>query len=188
MCHALVSLCSGISRLALFDGKPAMLLPLDNMRVDHLTGTLLHLFGNAAGEIDPRRPLFQALIHLDLWDDSDWVAKLPIAALPALTHLCVHGALVSSFLLSMLKKCDNLHILVHMYWSQLQRPEAVPDLVDPRLVLLILDEYITDWAAGAKGRRDFWIRADKFVAKKRRGEIKSGQILADHLCFSLRTN
>ncbi|KAJ7282382.1 hypothetical protein C8J57DRAFT_1463116 [Mycena rebaudengoi] len=171
----LVSLCNRISRLALFDGKPAMLLPLDNMQVDHLSCYLLQLFGNAAGEIDPRRPLFQALTHLDLWDGSDWVAKLPIAALPALTHLCVHGDHTSSFLLSMLKKCDKLHILVHMYWTQQdlrKRPEAVPDFVDQRLVLIVLDKNIEDWAAGAKGGQDFWTRADKFVAKKRRGEIK----------------
>ncbi|KAJ7255712.1 hypothetical protein C8J57DRAFT_1345456, partial [Mycena rebaudengoi] len=172
----LMSLCSGISRLALFNPKPAMLPALDNMRLDHLSCSLTHLFGIPAdpGEINPRRPLFQALTHLTVWDISDWVDRLPIAALPTLTHLCLHGAHKSAFLLSMLKKCDRLHILVNMYWSQMDLMEAHAgsDFVDPRLVLIPLEDYLADWAAGAKGGQDFWARAERFVAKKRRGEIK----------------
>ncbi|KAJ7207794.1 hypothetical protein C8J57DRAFT_1403088 [Mycena rebaudengoi] len=167
----LLSLCSSISKLALFQPEPAMLPVLDNMRVQHLSIVLRHLFG---GEIDPGRPLFRGLTHLDLWDD--FLDDLPIADLPALTHLCINNERESSFLLTMFENCDKLHVLVNMYWKQLdlERARQAPDLVDdPRFVLMALDsdEYMADWRVGANGGQDFWARADRFVAKRKRGEI-----------------
>ncbi|KAJ7255664.1 hypothetical protein C8J57DRAFT_598725 [Mycena rebaudengoi] len=175
----LISLCSGISRLALFDPKPTMLPALDNMRLDHLSVSLAILFGHSSnpGEINPDRPLFQALTHLCLWDDSRMIDGLPIAKLPALTHLCVNGRQDSLFLLSTLRNCAQFRVLVHMYWTRvaLGRAQQTPDVVDdPRFVLMTLDVdgYLADWRAGAKGGQDFWARADRFIAKKKRGEIK----------------
>ncbi|KAJ7256890.1 hypothetical protein C8J57DRAFT_1343247 [Mycena rebaudengoi] len=137
----LMSLCSGTSRLALFDPKHTMLPAIDNMRVDHLSAL-----------------------------------KVPIAQLPALTHLCVNEKQDLPLLLSIVKKCDKLCVLVNMYWSQFDLEEAqpAPDFADdPRFVLMALDseEYIADWVAGAKSGQDFWVRAEKFIAKRKRGEI-----------------
>ncbi|KAJ7241654.1 hypothetical protein C8J57DRAFT_91518 [Mycena rebaudengoi] len=175
----LMSLCSGTSRLALFDPKHTMLPAIDNMRVDHLSVSLAYLFGHPSdpGQIDPGRPLFQALTHLDIWDSSEWALKVPIAQLPALTHLCVNEKQDLPLLLSIVKKCDKLCVLVNMYWSQFDLEEAAqpaPDFADdPRFVLMGLnsEEYVADWVAGATGRQDFWVRAEKFISKRKRGKI-----------------
>jgi hypothetical protein len=189
----LLSLCSGISRLTLFDPKPAMLPFLDSMRVKHLSISLAQLSGHPSGlpEIDPGRPLFQAITHLELWDTSPLVAGTPIAQLPALTHLCVaeqHGLLP---LLSFLKKSDKLCVLVNVYCFQVEFEKVQQDFVDdPRLVLMKLNfqGYVADWVAGAKGGQAFWRRAEKFIAKKKRGEIEPGRLPPIPPPFSLTTN
>ncbi|KAJ7256087.1 hypothetical protein C8J57DRAFT_1517809 [Mycena rebaudengoi] len=45
---------------------------------------------------------------------------------------------------------------------------------DPRFVLMWLsnDEYAEDWKVGVEGGRDFWVRAELFIAKRKRGEIQ----------------
>ncbi|KAJ7255660.1 hypothetical protein C8J57DRAFT_1345374 [Mycena rebaudengoi] len=168
----LISLCSGISRLALLYPKPTMLPALDNMRLDHLFVSLSFLFGHTSdpGEINFDRPLFQALTHLGLLDDR-LIDGLPFAQLPALTHLCVTEQHDLQPLLSILKKCEKLCVLVNMYGSQVDFEQDFVD--DPRLVLMTLspEEYMTDWVAGTKGGQDFWARAEMFVVKQRR-EIK----------------
>ncbi|KAJ7255673.1 hypothetical protein C8J57DRAFT_1655223 [Mycena rebaudengoi] len=150
-----------------------MLPVLDNMHVQHLSTVLRRLFG---GEIDRGSPLFRGLTHLDLW--GDFLDDLPIAGLPALTHLCINDERESSFLLTTFENYDKLHVLVNMYWKQLdlERARQAPDLVDdPRFVLMALDldEYVADWRVGSNGGQDFLARADRFVAKRKRGEISA---------------
>jgi hypothetical protein len=183
----LLALCSGISRLTLFKCEPTMLPALDGMRIQYLSLVLWDLFGGHstwAGDtppiIDTRRPLFRGVTHLDLWDDGTRVAGLPIAELPALTHLSLNEEQNLSLLRSLLSSCENLHVLVNMHWKQLdlERARQAPDLVDDlRFVLMALDtdEYVADWRVGANGGQDFWARADRFVTKRKRGEISPGQ-------------
>jgi hypothetical protein len=40
-------------------------------------------------------------------------------------------------------------------------------------VMIICSKYFWDWAAGARGGVDFWIRADTFIAQKKRGDVAS---------------
>jgi hypothetical protein len=53
-----------------------------NLRVQYLSLMLEHLFGYAAGGIDPARPLFRGLTHLDLWDDVQWWRDSPSPSYP----------------------------------------------------------------------------------------------------------
>jgi hypothetical protein len=177
----LLSLCTGISRLSLFDSKPAMLPALDNMRVNHLSVSLAHLFRHPPDprQIDLGRPLFQAVTHLEVWDASELVVGLRFAQLPSLTHLCVTEYQDLPLILSVLKKSDKFCILVNMYWSVAEFERFSVD--DPRLVLMTIAgsmEHIADWEARAEGGQDFWARAEKFIAKKKGGEIEPGRIPA----------
>jgi hypothetical protein len=45
-------------------------------------------------------------------------------------------------------------------------------------------EAITDWMAGTRGGSDFWVRAEKFVAKRRCGEIQTGLMSVWIMCPS----
>ncbi|KAJ7255764.1 hypothetical protein C8J57DRAFT_1518054 [Mycena rebaudengoi] len=50
--------------------------------------------------------------------------------------------------------------------------EAPYSIDDPRFVMIVVMRYLEDWLVGANGGTDFWVRAELFVAKKRRGEIQ----------------
>jgi hypothetical protein len=44
---------------------------------------------------------------------------------------------------------------------------------DPRFVLMCLtnEDYVADWKVGVDGGKDFWVRAELFLAKRKRGEV-----------------
>ncbi|KAJ7255634.1 hypothetical protein C8J57DRAFT_1517927 [Mycena rebaudengoi] len=100
-----------------------------------------------------------------------------VAKFPALTHLCLMSRNAPSILLPILRACDKLQVLVDMYFTQEavdHSREAPYAIDDPRFVMIINLNYFKDLVVGANGGTDFWIRAERFVAKKRRGEIQPG--------------
>ncbi|KAJ7255628.1 hypothetical protein C8J57DRAFT_598331 [Mycena rebaudengoi] len=170
-------LCSpdstGIQKLALIRSDPSMLPGLEKMQLRHLLIDLRQLFGPSSA-ISPARPPFNALTHLTLLNGD---ARLKFAELPALTHLCVGGARDLASLSSTLVNCATLHVLVNLFWAHWAVElfkEAHDSINDPRFVIMsfTFDDYIGDWMLGANGGNDFWIRAEKFVAKRQRGEIQ----------------
>ncbi|KAJ7633934.1 hypothetical protein B0H17DRAFT_1217430 [Mycena rosella] len=54
-------------------------------------------------------------------------------------------------------------------------PENYPDLNtlcnEPRFVMMPLNNYIQDWQRGVLTGRDYWARADAFIAKRASGNI-----------------
>jgi hypothetical protein len=46
------------------------------------------------------------------------------------------------------------------------------------------EHYVEDWKVGVEGGEDFWVRAELFIAKRKRGEIQPGleynRLLSDH--------
>lgn len=106
---------------------------------------------------------------------------IAIAELPALTHPSLSEEAHSSSLLLLLNTCGKLRVVVNMSGSHsaFEQAKQAPNSVDnPRFVVMAHvgdDEYLADWKAGANGGHDFWARADRFVAKKKRGEINLGR-------------
>ncbi|KAJ7131416.1 hypothetical protein C8R44DRAFT_850141 [Mycena epipterygia] len=82
----------------------------------------------------------------------------------------------------LLLTCKKLQVLIRM--DSTGYSDNLPSIEDVHFVSMVLkdDEYEDDWIIGTKGGMDFWARADAFVAKKRRGEIKPGSCSAQHLC------
>ncbi|KAJ7255977.1 hypothetical protein C8J57DRAFT_1186198 [Mycena rebaudengoi] len=172
----ILSLCSGIRNLTLFYANSAMVTALEIMELRRLSVVLLDLIGGSS--VDPARPLFRTLTHLDLWDaDIEFLTEMPFAQFPALTHLSVNhlDAEYSPFLSSTLRHCTRLCVLVNMQMSPFDPDnEAHHSVDDPRFVLMWLsnDEYAEDWKVGVEGGKDFWVHAELFVAKWIRGEIQ----------------
>ncbi|KAJ7241540.1 hypothetical protein C8J57DRAFT_1560675 [Mycena rebaudengoi] len=170
-----LSSCSGIRKLMLFQPHRTILPALEKMQLRQLTVVDLQgLFGITA--IDPGRPLFRALTHLHLLDRPN---QLNFAELPALTHLCLPNYPGLDSILSTLANCSRLRVLVNMFWTRREvRRCSNLDLPidDPRFVLISLssEEFEEDWKLGAKGGRDFWFHAENFVARRRCGEIEPG--------------
>ncbi|KAJ7705504.1 hypothetical protein B0H17DRAFT_669853 [Mycena rosella] len=166
---------------------PAMLPLLGRMLpVRKWGGPLELLFGSAAA-VDLNHPFFRNVTHLDLFDlvkDSDTRLSAGLGALPALTHLCLNNNVGVSFLRRVLEQCAHLQLLIHMwnhFYSEPARGIAAnPPVVDVRFVVGVFHSYWDDWEAGARGGVDFWVAADTFVARKRRGEIAASHYLLDH--------
>ncbi len=47
-------------------------------------------------------------------------------------------------------------------------------------------DYYNDWETGARGGEDIWVRAEEFIARKRRGEVE-GQFKRYVLSIDSRT-
>ncbi|KAJ7255956.1 hypothetical protein C8J57DRAFT_1517678 [Mycena rebaudengoi] len=170
----ILSLCSGIRNLVMFSPHSKMVPSLEAMQLRRLSVILLDLVDGPSVD-PPPHPLFRTLTHLDLWDSN--MTTLPFSQFPALTHLSVNNlnAQSSPFLASTLRGCARLCVLVDMRMSPFAPGlEAHHSVDDPRFVLMCLtnEDYVADWKVGDDGGKDFWVRAELFVAKRKRGEVQ----------------
>ncbi|KAJ7213795.1 hypothetical protein C8J57DRAFT_1483330 [Mycena rebaudengoi] len=166
-----------------------MVPALEAMQLRRLSVVLLDLVESSP--VDPSRPLFRTLTHLDLWDsDTEFLTGLPFAQLPALTHLSISNLHTenSPFIVSTLRDCTRLCVLVSMQTGPFEPDNETHHSVDDlRFVLMWLsnDEYIEDWKVGVDGGKDFWVREELFVAKRKRGEIQpASRYWIQHTDFS----
>ncbi|KAJ7501929.1 hypothetical protein B0H11DRAFT_690600 [Mycena galericulata] len=130
-------------------------------------------------------PVFLSLTHLDLYVisfDEDallWEKWSSLASLPELTHLCFSDLLSDAILPQVIVECPRLLVIVTAYWY-LDFPDEAKvfaealTVTDPRVVVMAITEnYIVDWERGAREGIDFWVPAEDFVNRKRRGEVES---------------
>ncbi|KAJ7131442.1 hypothetical protein C8R44DRAFT_871934 [Mycena epipterygia] len=130
-----------------------------------------------AESVDLSHTIFTSVTHLDLFDVIDTTNLqwpwLNLALIPSLTHLsllCLKNSIVGT---ELLLKCKKLQVLIRMNNTRYYTDNP-PSIEDVRFVRMVLkdDEYAEDWILGTKGGMDFWARADAFVTKRRRREIK----------------
>ncbi|KAJ7081421.1 hypothetical protein C8R44DRAFT_895051 [Mycena epipterygia] len=172
----ILSACTGIWSLVLMlSTGPSILADLGVMSLQRLS---FHLRGIFTTEfIDLSHSMFTSITHLDLFDlldDSDSQGpRSNLALLPALTHLSLFKFRNPTVRTELLSKCKKLEVLIRMTGGAFDADD-LPSVDDVRFVSMVLsdDDYEEDWIVGTKGGMDFWARADAFVAKKRRGEIK----------------
>ncbi|KAJ7081426.1 hypothetical protein C8R44DRAFT_992302 [Mycena epipterygia] len=171
----IISACSGIQSLILmFSTGPSILADLGAMRLRRLSFYLKEISTTKC--IDLSHSMFTSVTHLDLFDPMNYNFQWPLsnfALLPALTHLSLFMFSSPTVGTELLSKCKKLEILIHMA-GEVFDGDDLPSIDDVRFVSMVLsdDEYEEDWILGTKGGMDFWARADAFVAKRRRGEIK----------------
>ncbi|KAJ7708296.1 hypothetical protein B0H17DRAFT_1191773 [Mycena rosella] len=171
----ILAACSGVTSLAIIDDEvgPWALPSLATTQPRRLYVHLTNLFGGIPS-LDLQHPMFGRLTHLELFDDD--IADLPwpaFSALPALTHLALYQIRSELLVLEVFSTCARLTVLVDMR----SRPPTLAKRLavdDKRFVSIVVgdEDYGRDWYVGARGGYDFWVRADAFVAKKQRGEIK----------------
>ncbi|KAJ7052825.1 hypothetical protein C8F01DRAFT_1169021 [Mycena amicta] len=161
----------------------------------------------ATVSIDPMHPIFRFLTHLDSLDNPSADLLTQLAALPALTHLCfsmpfspIPWALVETLLARVQLR---LTVLVFMYDSRWPPSHAdgfhtagvIDDTVIPTAVrddMRVVAGWFHDgtseldvwreWELSARhrgGAPDFWARAERLVAMRRRGEIIIPSIAVD---------
>ncbi|KAJ7743692.1 hypothetical protein DFH07DRAFT_964022 [Mycena maculata] len=156
-------------------------LPLQRLAVswkDIYSGSLPKLHDSCAK--------FTQLTHLEIRDwrepGDPWTGWSGIARFPRLTHLCFHDVETMMPLLGCaLKFCPHLKVLVISCARRLHFDLAQRDLeisgteltADARFVMFVWARYFydDDWEAYARGSgEDFWVVADRHVAKRQAGE------------------
>ncbi|KAJ7917091.1 hypothetical protein B0H13DRAFT_340129 [Mycena leptocephala] len=178
--RTLLSLCPGIESLVLPHLHPATVQLLESLPLRRLTyPTYQTFFEFPLTSVDVK--FFADLTHLHINSfDKHWPW---ISALPSLTHLCfkqqsADRASVETFL----RGNKRLRLLV-CTTVELISPNTVW-IDDPRVVLVKvardfgteLNGYERDWASGAGGGRDFWVRVEEFLAKKQGDESITTQV------------
>ncbi|KAJ7677794.1 hypothetical protein DFH06DRAFT_1316594 [Mycena polygramma] len=173
----IISTCSGLQSLWLGhlpNGHELLIPSLAALRPRRLSIYLTPLLEKQTRCL----PMFTFVTHLDILDHLFMIPehKIPrwtsfLALLPALTHLL--GFLDSKIATEILASCPNLKLLV--LHQGLSPAHNLPVIDDARYVCMLnadIADCYEDWIVGIRGGLDFWARADAFVAKKRRGEIK----------------
>ncbi|KAJ6458035.1 hypothetical protein C8R47DRAFT_1227177 [Mycena vitilis] len=184
-----LSKCSGVVNLYVKgQSPPEFLLVCANTRLQRL-GLVISPADSELPRSTFELPVFLSITHLDLiLEDapktrrSGWQDWSALVALPALTHLCL-SYFPRAVLLRVAGECSSLSVLVVTFWGSAIRRSAIAltqalATSDLRIVIMMVPNPRVDWATGARGGDDFWLRADAFIAKKRRGEI-------DESCYFL---
>ncbi|KAJ7303546.1 hypothetical protein DFH08DRAFT_986409 [Mycena albidolilacea] len=131
-------------------------------------------------DIDPRQPMFAFLTHFDLFKlllGPNGPQSAFVTQLPALTHFAAHSSTIaggefSALAQNILPARKSLRVFVS---RPLRLPvEILPFTHDVRFVYMNLQypDFEDGWIVQTRGGTDFWARADAFVGKKRRGEIR----------------
>ncbi|KAJ7615563.1 hypothetical protein FB45DRAFT_245008 [Roridomyces roridus] len=148
--------------------------------VSQMCPTRLTLFGDVLPATLPQEfhfgvPLFQCITHLQLYVATTdkytlsrtWAHWPALADLDTLTHLAVFPDQdLATHILSILPHLRALVLYTHtdMIYPDMPR--------DPRILVESHSKLMKLWRSGARGGDDIWVRADEFIARKRRGEIK----------------
>ncbi|KAJ7488961.1 hypothetical protein FB451DRAFT_1552893 [Mycena latifolia] len=169
--QSILAACSGIQSLMLNTWSgPAILPSLGVMKPRRLSISVGDLFSGAVST-ELSHPAFTFVTHLHVWDYLLFNSSLwsQFVLLPALTHLALYGR-DESHVISLLSACPKIAVLIFMSNNDL----TVPSVDDARFVCMELPygDYLDNWLAGTKGDVDFWVRTERFIAKKRRGEIQ----------------
>ncbi|KAJ6482678.1 hypothetical protein C8R45DRAFT_1002141 [Mycena sanguinolenta] len=171
---AILSACSEVQSLVLF--QTVGYIPSLGATRPRRLSLYLHDLDEDEHSTRLHSPMFAFVTHLDLFDfvhhNADkFVGELGL--LPALTHLALwQNSMRTSELTDLLARCSKLEALIQMHGSlPLDSTQSIDDV---RFVAMIVpdENYPEEWVLGTEGGMDFWARADVFIAKKRRGEIK----------------
>jgi hypothetical protein len=173
--QTILSACRGTTDLFLAP-KGRVLLPLVSaMPLQRLSADLRSLF--AGRPVDFDHPLFANITHLCIFplmrdDTTQWEG---VCRIPRLTHLSFHAIKGADVLQGILQSCPNLKVFVNFYFSTstvgTQRFADVDLAEDLRYVRVRRGFYANDWKLGAYTGRDYWARAEEWVAKRTLGEV-----------------
>ncbi|KAJ7662164.1 hypothetical protein DFH06DRAFT_1471732 [Mycena polygramma] len=155
------------------------LLPfVSAMPLRRLRTTLADLF--FMGGIDFTHSLFTHITHLELMEDlffaqrEDWKG---LSLIPNLTHLAFLVKKSLPIFQCALTACSALQVLIFVHIHHLNIQDVGFGLEslahDTRFICMPASPLSQDWQIGARGGDDFWVRAEKFIAKRVSGEVDS---------------
>ncbi|KAJ7266426.1 hypothetical protein B0H12DRAFT_160895 [Mycena haematopus] len=130
---------------------------------------------------DGGHPFFSQITHLRILDwMENWDIWSGLAQIPHLTHLSANS-ISDSALYGVLQHCRQLEVFVFAYAPQFQlhdklagQEARVARIGDSRLVVLVVENRLTDWETGVRGGDDFWAKASAIVKKRRVEQQRPG--------------
>ncbi|KAJ7165155.1 hypothetical protein C8R46DRAFT_1098307 [Mycena filopes] len=169
--------CSFVEDLLILHfGPDSDFLPfVSGLPLRRLGTTLADLFFTTS--INFSHSLFAHITHLEVMDDleADTAHWADLARIPHLTHLAFLVERSLPILTSALKTCPVLRVLVLLstsYQMLMDTGLGLETLAqDTRFVCMQAPPTVKDWQIGARGGDDFWVRAEKFIARRLSGEI-----------------
>ncbi|KAJ7168904.1 hypothetical protein C8R46DRAFT_1218286 [Mycena filopes] len=182
--------CPSTESLAIFGlylVVPGLLPAMAQMPLRRLTTELLSLFGVVPGldepQLDFKHPIFSRLTHLSILDTADdnadsamWTG---LATLPCLTHLSFAHWHLPPIFDAVLASCHSLEVFVlKCPATTIAHTEGLGYFAhDPRAVVVVVPKLQEDWEAGADGGRDYWAVAERFIERRRKGEIEASEFI-----------
>ncbi|KAJ7708122.1 hypothetical protein B0H17DRAFT_451446 [Mycena rosella] len=179
----ILTICTNISDLALWTGDTYPALLIDMRHLTHLRRLSINLFelfgGPRAFQVPAIDELpFAHLTHLDVFSEIPESVWPVFGRFPSLTHLSISDCYSPNLLTQALDTCAVLQLLIVVWTSDGDRAEGALEITDPRFCMISCWDFETDWELGAWGGLDYWRRAEDFVARKSRGEIKKSEYQA----------
>ncbi|KAJ7289555.1 hypothetical protein C8J57DRAFT_1278025 [Mycena rebaudengoi] len=161
--------------------KPAHFVHTAVRHVQRLSLPLQNLFEGRV--VDLVHPMFSSVTHLYPFDDMTpspehpFYLQLPV--LPKLTHLHLGAKFPPAASSVILANCRSLCVAVTI-WRPWRREAAQnfahnSPVLDPRFVVLDVEDDWGSWERYAYGEIDFWTRAEEFLARKANGEIEGSR-------------
>jgi hypothetical protein len=173
----LLSTCTGVENLWAPNAGCALVeFSTTPFPLKHLYTRFVPLFH----DVPSTSPIFDQLTHLELIgppsEQVDISSKLSL--LPRLTHLSFNEEDFIPNCLSLLHNCKLLSALVSLDGKSLISSFHEYELAlskDPRFVVMY-SNWFKDWQIGVHAGMDYWRRADRFIEKRRSGEIDGARI------------
>ncbi|KAJ7620361.1 hypothetical protein FB45DRAFT_1094488 [Roridomyces roridus] len=168
----ILSACTGVTNLRV--------LSLDTAFSAHIPSTLTQLYVYDFPH-ESSAFLFSQLTHLDVMGlnflDIDLDAfHSSVALLPHLTHVSFSDRDYTPIFLRLLRGCPKIEVF--FYCDQDDEPLLDQETLaeDPRFVVLRLRagtmwNWDYDWLMGVHCGRDYWYRVERFIQKRRSGEV-----------------
>ncbi|KAF7313883.1 Tyrosinase central domain-containing protein [Mycena chlorophos] len=174
--YALLALCSNLVSFAttVSFSAPRLIFLLEGLPNLRNVNAALGVYRFPRGH-----PALRGLRYLHIFDiisEADEDVPALFAELPQLTHLALNTAspIVAQRALC---ECINLRVLLNLVLMLTHATEVH----DKRYVVMAFpSSYRNEWLAAARGRDNFWTRAEEFVCKKLNGEIPSSCYLLEH--------
>ncbi|KAJ6595068.1 hypothetical protein DFH09DRAFT_1357821 [Mycena vulgaris] len=117
------------------------------------------------------RPPFFGITHLELFTVDLQEAQKVLANFPQLTHFALNGTPALRICAEILRMSSLRALVILKTWAGELYPELGTLADEARLVILHLPDYRVDWWSGVLTGRDYWVRADTFIARRISGEI-----------------
>lgn len=179
----LLAKCDGVTDIVLLHLTEGILDAIQHMRPTRLSFFCRWLNFPCLRSFD--HSLFTNVTHLHVFHRSPedlqnpWATWTSLTSLPKLTHLALCPTWAKQILPPVVTDCPKISLLLICFWTvggtlaDAENFSKTLTVADPRIAVKWHPDYLQEWGDGAPSGDDFWARGERFLERKRKGEIPS---------------